>query len=84
MQTTMALDMSDGMVSVNKQLVGIWHTRSIFKSALYMHNVSNIGSWKRNDRESNPRPQSRESNALSSYKSYPLHHRATVNCEKIF
>jgi len=27
---------------VNKQFVGIWHIRSIFKSALNMHNVSNI------------------------------------------
>jgi len=25
---------------VNKQFVGIWHIRSIFKSALNMHNVS--------------------------------------------
>jgi len=36
--------MNDRIVFVNKQLVGIWHILSIFKSALNMHNVSNIDS----------------------------------------
>ena len=40
-----------------------------------MHNVSNIDTWKRNDR--------RKSNALiSSYMSYPVHRRAAVDIVK--
>ena len=57
-----------------KRFVGICRTRSIFKSAANMHNVSNIDTQQRNELESNPRPLSRES----------VHHQATAHCEKIF
>jgi len=40
----MVSNMNDRIVLVNKKLVGIWHILSIFKSALNMHNVSNIDS----------------------------------------
>jgi len=57
--------MNDGTVFMKKQFVRIWHTESIFKSAVIMQNVYNIDIWKWNDRESNhwlrripsPRPE---------------------------
>ena len=42
MSVTMVSDMNDGIVRVNKHFVGILHTRSIFKSAANMRNVSNV------------------------------------------
>ena len=65
MSVTMASDVNDGIVIADKHFVGIWHVRSVFKSAANIRNVSNIDTWKRNDRESNPRPLSRGSNALT-------------------
>ena len=38
----MASNMNDGIVFVDKQFVGSWHIRDIFKFAANMYSVSNI------------------------------------------
>jgi len=66
---------------VNKQFVGIWHIRSIFKFALNMHNVYKIPTFRYLKAD---RTTGSQKATTSKSRVQCANHSTTLNYEKIF